>query len=161
NLGRTWPRHLDIDGLTYEGLESPDAPYAPWFARMTHYSRQPYEQLAKVLEAQGEIPLATEVRYAEREADRARPQHPWYVSAWLTLLKGTIGYGYYPQRALIVVGLLVILGAVVLRISGEGPRNHMPWGIFYSVDMLLPLFRLREKHYQVDIAGGWRYYFYV
>jgi hypothetical protein len=160
HLGASWPDVLEIDGLTYEGLESVGDPPGPWFAKLNRYSRQPYAQLAKVLEAQGEIVLATDVRYAEREADRARPQHPWFVSAWLTLLKWMIGYGYYPQLAILWIVLLVALGALVLRVSGEGPKHHMPWGLSYSFDVLLPGIRLREKHYQVDIASKWRYYFY-
>jgi hypothetical protein len=159
-LGASWPDLLEIDGLTYDGLDRPDDDYAPWFAKLWRYSRQPYQQLANVLEAQGEIARATEVRFAEREADRARPQHPFYVWAWLTLLKGMVGYGYYPQYAFIWVVFFVALGASVLRVSGEGPKNHMPWGITYSFDTLLPGIRLRESNYQIDIAGRWRYYFY-
>jgi hypothetical protein len=54
----------------------------------------------------------------------------------------------------------VILGAIVLRVSGHGPKNAMPIGLSYSFDMLLPVIRLREKHYAIDLAGPARYYFY-
>ena len=37
----------------------------------------------------------------------------------------------------------------------------MPWGISYSFDMLLPIVRLRDQHYSVDLEGWPRYYFYV
>ncbi len=53
-----------------------------------------------------------------------------------------------------------MLGVIVLRVSGEGPRNHMPYGIAYSFDLLLPLVRLRELHYQIDLQGWAAYYFY-
>jgi hypothetical protein len=36
----------------------------------------------------------------------------------------------------------------------------MPYGIAYSVDMLLPIIRLRQLHYEIDLAGWMRYYFY-
>jgi uncharacterized protein YjbI with pentapeptide repeats len=159
-LAASWPDLIEIDGLTYDGLDRPDDDHAAWFARIKRYSRQPYEQLATVLQAQGEIAQATEVRYAEREADRTRPQQPRHIFFWLTLLKYMIGYGYYPYYALAWVAAFVLLGALVLRISGEGARNHMPWGFSYSFDVLLPVIRLRESHYNIDIAGRARYYFY-
>jgi hypothetical protein len=73
-----------------------------------------------------------------------------------------IGYGYRPWRALYWVIGLTLLGAIILRKSGEGPRNHMPIGLAFSFDMLLPIVRLREKHYtDVDLQPGFvRYYFY-
>jgi hypothetical protein len=54
-----------------------------------------------------------------------------------------------------------LLGVVVLKVSGEGPRNRMPVGASYSFDMLLPIVQLRPKHYDIDLAGWPRYYFYV
>jgi hypothetical protein len=39
----------------------------------------------------------------------------------------------------------------------------MPVGIAYSVDMLLPIIKLRECHYDIDFEGQFRparYYFY-
>ena len=32
--------------------------------------------------------------------------------------------------------------------------------VFYSLDMLLPIIRLREEHYNFDLTGGAAYYFY-
>lgn len=159
-LAASWPGLLEIDGLSYEGLDRPEDDHGPWLAKIRPYSRQPYEQLAKVLQAQGEIARATEVHFAEREADRTRPRQPWYIFAWLTLLKWMIGYGYYPYYSIAWIVLFVVLGALVLRVSGEGPKHHMPWGLSYSFDVLLPVIRLRDSHYQIDIPSNWRYYFY-
>jgi hypothetical protein len=39
------------------------------------------------------------------------------------------------------------LGVFVLKVSGEGRRLRMPYGVAYSFDMLLPVTRLRDKHY--------------
>ena len=36
----------------------------------------------------------------------------------------------------------------------------MPFGLFYSFDLLLPIIRLREMHYDIDLKGNARYYFY-
>jgi hypothetical protein len=172
-LSDAWPRDLRIVGLTYDGIAydvsgDPDDEIANvhndfkgWFARQGN-SRQPYEQLANVLQARGEIETATAVRYAEREHDRVRAWHDnrLDIYGWLTLLKGVIGYGYYPYRSIWWVFGFVFLGVVVLRASGEGPRNHMPIGVSYSFDMLLPIVRLRDQHYDVDLQSWPRYYFY-
>ena len=53
------------------------------------------------------------------------------------------------------------VGVLVLRISGQGSAHGMPYGIAYSLDMLLPIIRLRESHYDFDLAGWARYYFYL
>jgi hypothetical protein len=72
-----------------------------------------------------------------------------------------IAYGHYPLWAAIPAIFLIIAGAVVLRVSGEGVRNAMPFGLAYSFDMLLPIIKLREKHYEIDLRGWPRYYFYM
>ena len=40
-------------------------------------------------------------------------------------------------------------------------RNKIPWGIAYSLDMLLPIIKLRDMHYEIDLSGWARYYFYA
>jgi len=139
-LSDAWPDSLDIVGLTYDGIEDTDDDFHAWFERQ-NYSRQPYEQLATVLQARGEIEMATKVRYAERERDRDRSyfEQRWHIYAWLTLLKGAIGYGYYPYLSLIWVVVFVLVGSIVLFISGEGRRNGLPYGVSYSFDLLLPI----------------------
>jgi len=160
-LGDRWPSEMDIDGLTYEGLHTVGDDHVPWFNKVKRYSRQPYQQLANVLQAQGDVERATAVRFAERDRDRSRPEQPWYIAGWLGLLKWMIGYGYYPYYSLIWIVVFVGLGALVLRWSGEGRRNNMPVGLSYSFDMLLPVIRLRDRHYQMDLHGWARYYFYA
>ena len=125
------------------------------------YSRQPYEQLATVLQTQGEIGSATAVRYFARDREHERREATDPVRLWLRLLDLVVGYGYYPQNTFRWAAGFVVLGALVLRIFGEGPKNGMPFGFAYSFDMLLPLVRLREKHYSIDLAGPARYYFYI
>src|SRR5262249_55933728 len=56
--------------------------------------------------------------------------------AWLTTLKWAIGYGHRIERALGWTIGLMFLGAIVLRISGEGPKHGLPVGLSYSFDML-------------------------
>ena len=158
-LARGWPAVLEIDGLTYRDIGEPGDDFRGWLDRkLRRYSYQPYEQLAGVLQAQGNNEAATAVRYAARDRERSEKTGPFVV--WLTLLDWVIGYGYYPYLAgLLAIGL-VFAGAFALRVSGEGPRNAMPFGFSYSFDTLLPIVRLRERHYQIDLRGWVRYYFY-
>ncbi len=82
----------------------------------------------------------------------------------MTLLNSTIGYGYGYRyfRTLYWMIALVIFGAAVLRISGQGRANKMPWGLSYSLDHLLPIIELRKYHYdQIQLTGWARYYFYL
>jgi hypothetical protein len=37
----------------------------------------------------------------------------------------------------------------------------MPDGIAYSLDMLLPIMKLREGHADIDLKGWARYWFYL
>jgi len=129
------------------------------YALLEPYSPQPYEQLASVFQTYGDTANAIAIRYAGRT--RERQKSTGIQRAWLTALDLVIGYGYYPQRAILWALGLVGLGAVVLRLSGAGPINHMPFGVAYSFDMLLPLVKLRERHYQIDLVGWPRYYFYA
>ena len=164
SLSDPWPNKLDLNGLTYRNLDRLTSrssgivrnDFNRWFDKLLQYSRQPYEQLATVLQTQGDIGSATDVRYSARERER-RDATGW-VWLWLTLLDLVVGYGYYPQYTFGWAAVFVIIGAVVLRIFGEGPKNGI--GVAYSFDMLLPLVRLREKHYTIDLAGPARYYFY-
>ncbi len=86
----------------------------------------------------------------------------------LSLLMVVIGYGYGQGyfRALLWVAGLVALGTVFLCISGERKKHKVLYGLpstaFYSLDMLLPIVRLREKHYtDVDLTTFAKYYFAV
>ena len=80
---------------------------------------------------------------------------------WLAIQKRLIGYGYRVHWAAAWVALVWLLGIVVLALSGENKRNNIPWGFSYSLDMLLPVIKLRDKHYDIDLDGWARYYFYA
>jgi hypothetical protein len=159
SLSDTWPNKLDVGGLTYRRVASVSKDFQDWFNRLEHYSPQPYEQLAIALQNQGNGELARAVRYAAR--DRERRESSGWTRAWLTVLDWVIGYGYYAYRSVGWALILVFLGAIILRLSGQGPKNRMPIGLTYSFDMLLPIIRLRDKHYEIDLQGPARYYFYA
>ena len=152
-LADAWAPKLELDGFTYRSAGAADQ-FKDWFGRLEHYAPQPYEQLASVIQSQGHSALATEIRYSGRERERSEATDGAW--AWLTTLKWLIGYGYYPYYAMGWAIGLVIVGALVLRVSREGPPDI----ISYSFDMLLPIIRLRESHFQIDLKTWARYYFY-
>ena len=164
-----WPKRVDLSGFTYQqfgGLETeedmasrPAEWWEGWLAKHEQYSPQPYEQLASVLRKFGYEQKAYDILYAGKNRNRA--ESPWPTRLWLTMHWALIGYGLRLHRALGWTLLLILLGAGVLRISGEGPRNRMPYGIAYSFDLLLPIVKLREHHYNIDLHGWSRYYFYA
>lgn len=164
NPSDSWPRRVDQRGLTYKGLRdirmAQDEPFEPWLDRQNQYSRQPYEQLAQIFQTFGMNERAAEIRYAGRDRERRDPATGWWHRAELTGLKWTIGYGYYPMFAAAWAIGLLLLGAAVLRVSGQGPANRMPFGLTYSFDTLLPIITLRDDNDRVILTGWVRYYFY-
>jgi hypothetical protein len=157
DLADAWAPGLDLDGFTYRGAGAAEE-FEGWFSRLDHYAPQPYDQLASVVQSQGNSRLATAIRYLARERERSEAtDRAW---AWQTTLKWVIGYGHYPYFATLWVIGLVMAGAIILRVSGEGPRKGMPYGLAYSFDMLLPIIQLRKRHSEIDLQGWPRYYFY-
>jgi hypothetical protein len=57
-------------------------------------------------------------------------------------------------------GNQLVASSLVQQSPLEAQINGMPYGFAYSFDMLLPLIKLRERHYSIDLAGWPRYYFY-
>jgi hypothetical protein len=175
-LRTSWPNKLDLNGFTYHnlgGLSEPDDPdpminrpaewFEGWLRKQASYSPAPYQQLASVLREQGKPDTADEVLYDGKQRERAQSSPLRYIG--LTLYKGFIGYGYYLfWSGYWALGLLAA-GTLMLWLSREGWRvschYNFIYGIVYSFDMLLPLIRLRERHYQIDLTGWVRYYFYI
>ncbi len=80
------------------------------------------------------------------------------------MLRMTIGYGYGWRYfwALGWVAFFTLLGTGILRWENERLNDSKKLGFWYSFDMLLPIIRLRERHYKVDLSNKWvRSYFYV
>ncbi len=178
-----WPRHLVLDGLSYQRLapsqerpganmaERPEAWLTCWLELQAVYSPQPYDQLAATLTTMGYREKAAAILYASNE--RALATEPrWEKRLILWLDKALIGYGYRPYRAIGWVGFLVLVGALMLVVDSQYKKiaaiDQEPsrWSVAfdcvgYSFDMLLPIIRLRERHYGVDLDGPARYYFYA
>jgi hypothetical protein len=171
DLPDAWPPRIDLSGFAYRNLggrtaaqQAPmaDRPvnwFVTWLGKQDPYAPAPYEQLATVLRNGGRPRAADEILYAGKERERA--QATFLHRAWLTTIGALIGYGYHLEWAVVWAAGFILAGIAVLRFSGQGPRNQMPFGIAYSFDLLLPIIRLREKHYQIDLEGWPRYYFYL
>jgi hypothetical protein len=129
--------------------------WTDWLRR-GQYSAQPYEYIASTFLKMGYEDKAQDILYARKNRQLETTPFPENIKLWLERV--LIGYGYHSYASVWVMGF-VILGAIVLRLSGEGSRNKMPYGLAFSFDMLLPIVKLREYHYSVDLKGWARYYF--
>jgi hypothetical protein len=166
----SWPAALELDGFRYEQLGGHDAEgeadmaarpsswWVDWLAREQHVSPQPYEQLASVLRRLGYKDRANDILYEGKNRERSKARGSERL--WLLLQWALIGDGHRMSRSLWWVAAFLFLGVAVLRFSGEGRRNDMPFGFAYSLDMLLPIIKLRDAHYKIDLRGWPRYYFY-
>lgn len=143
-----------------------------WLAKDETYSPQPYQQLASVLRVAGHAEKADDILYASKERERSNAKG--IRLAGLTLLKVVIGYGYGYRYfySLAWMAVLVLVGVGVLRLADEQKKQQIadeqknqkiPVGFWYSLDMALPIIRLREAHYEeVDLVSRpARIYFYA
>jgi uncharacterized protein YjbI with pentapeptide repeats len=172
DMVKSWPPRRHLEGFTYRALcsdpSSSDDECKPkaasnslktWLAE-ERTVQQPYEQLAAVLTHAGLHDEAAAVQFESREVE-------WNAShglrwLWLAILRYTIGYGYYPWYLAIWAFVLITVGVVWINVSGTVRDNDLEWcGIFYTIDMFLPLVRLEERHYtDVYLEDGEKLYFY-
>jgi len=165
-----WPEHLKLTGFTYQELESFDTDreidiatrpaqwWEKWLKKQEGYSPQSYEYLAATLSKLGHQDTAKHILYAGKERERELAPFPEKIELWFQRV--FIGYGYRVYYSLFWVAGFIVVGAIILRLSRQGPDNKMPYGIAFSFDMLLPVVKLREYHYKIDLKGWVRYYFY-
>jgi len=103
----SWPTHgnLRLDGFVYKRFSGQDSPRAwrdrlDWLARHKGFAPQPYRQLAKVLRDVGDDTGARHVLFAMERIRRQKEDRGRLARAWSGVLRCTVGYGYYPGRAL-------------------------------------------------------------
>ncbi len=175
----SWPPELqlEMEGFTYDrlgglqagGKEMPHQRgsewYVDWLALDQSYSPQPYKQLADVLETSGHEFMANDILFAGRNRE-LKESWPHNKLKWLGLsaLGATIGYGYGWRYFLSVLWIVAFtaIGCLVLRCEPNRPNKTERLGFWYSLDMLLPVIRLREEHYKVDLSNTYvRRYFYI
>jgi hypothetical protein len=170
DLPESWPEIIEIEGFKYSWLGGFAAAEVhsmanreiswmkEWLERQNNYSPQPYEQLGKVLREAGHKGKADEILYAGRERERnVSKRCHWF---WLTVENLFIGYGYRLSNLLCWFLVLIASGMWVLKLQGQGSAYNMDYGFSYTLDMLLPLIRLNEVHYSIQLFGFAKYYFY-
>ena len=178
----SWPDHLELEleGFTFNhlagpGLNGQEMPhqrgsdwFVDWLKADETYSPQPYRQLAGVLRTAGLEEMANDILFASRERTRKESSSS-VKGAILWVLKNVIGYGYGGRIfwALAWIGGFVAAGTLILYFSKERSRHYILRDrfvdcAFYSLDMILPLIHLRERHYYaVDLITWIKYYFYI
>ncbi|VVN47231.1 hypothetical protein [Pseudomonas fluorescens] len=172
---QAWPQALNIQGFKVRTLrvvsvpgienEPPEKWIPKWLEHGTNqnFTFQPYKEISGMLRNTGNEAAAVFVEYAARERQRlvACKNHDITSCAVLTASKVLIGYGYFIQWSLLWSVAFVLLGAWIFRNTPESKSANMPIGITYSFDMFIPLIRLRESNYKIEIKGLARYYFYL
>jgi hypothetical protein len=152
-----WPL-CRLDGCQYQALEArPDVDVndrLKWVGHdpdPDHYSPQPYTQLMEFYRQEGRDRDARRVAY-ERERWRLG-QLGLPGKAWNGFLRWTVGYGYKPLRALGLLVVLVVIGALVFSsFHSDGDlkavkEDHPPFvASIYTLDRLIPVvsFGLRD-----------------
>jgi hypothetical protein len=134
------------------------------------YRRQGNEQAARAVAINKERARRTAI--AEQQAHLAKNlSMPFsYLrflrcvtqQAWSAALRGTIGYGYRPARALIPLVVLILVGSLLfdiayptlLRPMKSNSTESSDFNSFrYTVDLLLPVANFKQRDYFV--ASGW------
>jgi hypothetical protein len=174
DLRNSWPDKLDLNGFSYRNLRGIAGEHDPminrtakwfegWLGKQAPYAPAPYQQLASVLREQGFPDTGDEVLYAGKQREQAQSSSLRYIG--LTASKWFLGYGYHLFWSVYWAFGFLVVGTFMLWFSGEGWRvsrhYNLIYGVIYSFDLLLPIIRLRERHYQIDLKGWVRYYFYL
>jgi uncharacterized protein YjbI with pentapeptide repeats len=167
-----WPDKLEIVGFTYSrlgGLASGKSHSMikkdiigrkEWLNKQKSYSPQPYVQLGKILREAGYKNMANDILFESKKRER-RETSSWLNWLNLTLQYFFVGFGYRISFTFFWAIALTLIGAFVLKSTGQGLSNNMPYGFSYSLDMLLPVIKLNESHYDIILKGIAKYYFYI
>jgi uncharacterized protein YjbI with pentapeptide repeats len=176
-----WPPQMDLGGFTYQTLGSRSIDLrehlssdiarrtkgwwaAHWLPKGAQFNPQPYDQLASVLKQLGQQRTANDVLFERADQERLEAQSSvsqWPQSFGLYVHRESIGYGYRVWRAVPWALAFVFIGITILHFSGESRRLHLGSGAIYSFDMLLPVIKLEENNYKLQLRSGVRHYFYA
>ena len=166
------PTNLFMDGFVYQHISAGPKKAKcrlDWLALQKDFSPQPYRQLAKVLADDGDEGGARDVLV---EMERKQRKEGWLSEGWSMVLEVTVGYGYYPWRAIWGLGALTGLGWIIYRraqLAGAMTpsakedreyyvQNHAPpphcvgfSPFVYSLENSLPLVKLGQAdHWQPE-----------
>ena len=177
----TWPDDLkwEFDGFTYDYLggfvaDTQDMPhkrgsdwFVNWLAKDESYSPQPYRHLARVLRNAGYEGMADDILFENRVRERKESNFREFKWWGLWLLQVTIGYGYgrWMFLALFWAAIFVLFGTLLLSWKEKekqlGFWYNFRYDFWYSLDMFLPIVRLRERHYERNLKEITQTYFYI
>ncbi|MBQ0980678.1 hypothetical protein [Micromonospora sp. M61] len=111
---------VEVEGLTYSGQPRP-ASLRRWLTLLREetprYSAQPYQQLAAAYRSAGHDRDARTILIAQRRDQLQRAGLSAAEHAWGRLIGITLGYGYQPWRALLLL-LATLAVAVALSVVG-------------------------------------------
>lgn len=182
-----WPEQgrLCLDGLVCDALGAEDRTprdarrRLAWLRRQREFQPQPYEQLAQVLAAMGQVEQAKRVLIGMAR-DRHGQERPRSIRAvgsalrwlWRWVRWAVLGYGYRPWRAM---GWPVVLWAAGWAVFWQAqlreqmeqvgaPGNGMRTMVApaYSLDVMLLIIELHQEAYWLPRSGTWqRWYFWI
>ncbi len=175
-----WPQrgNLLLDGFFYGRIPSEGridvTTRLEWLGLQpgTPFRRQPYLQLARVLresgDSDGALRVLEQMEQLRRRSEKHGPVGHLWSSIWSWMLKGSIGYGYRPGRAIWLIILLSALGWMVYgsnyqagtmvptdkdaynefrdpKTIGQVPPQYPSFSApIYSLENSLPLFKLGQ-----------------
>ena len=119
---------VDLDGTTYSGLPRP-LQVSGWLRVLRHhtpsYASQPYQQLAAAHRGAGNERQVREILMAQRQSQIDRRAVTGWDRIWTRLTGVTLGFGYQPWRALIVLlGVLVLSIGLAVGAGHHGALHH-------------------------------------
>jgi hypothetical protein len=174
-LLNSWPDHISFRNLLFKSFvpdfcgapscEHHQSWYRDWLSKQEgeRSSFEPYKTVVDLLLSEGQVLEANNLAIVGHDAERedAYEHGEWGRYLLLSAYRYSVGYGYQLYLVIIPIVFFTCFGALMLWATGEAKHQHMPIGLLYSFDMLLPIIRLREVHYKIDLKGCARYYFYV
>lgn len=157
--------------IVADGLRLPFSYVAQWLVS-AKFSPQEFEYVQGLFRINGQEAEGRQLGFLQKEIENARDYNEgsYFSGVALTLSRLTIGYGYYTQVSIIWALGFWAMGWAVFRsldleidIRGKDNTNYADVsGFWYSIDMLLPVIKLREKHYEFEIRKvAQRRYFYL
>jgi hypothetical protein len=118
-------RRLGADGLTYRGLPHVGETLSAWLDLLRSgtptYAAQPYQQLAAACRAAGHDRDARRVLMQQRRDQLQRSTNTVSERVWTRTTGLTLGYGYQPWRALVLLMLVAATSvALAVGVGGSG-----------------------------------------
>ncbi|MEV5707341.1 hypothetical protein [Actinoallomurus sp. NPDC052274] len=153
-----WPAETLLTGFSYDSFDTPlsATDRVAWLDGAAGYQPQPYEQLAAVYRRLGQDADARTVQLARQR--RRRRTLPRWLALWGVVQDWTVGYGYRPQRAVLWLAGLLLIGAAAfgahhpppLKVGEAPPFNP----VLYTLDLLLPIIGFGQE--SAYAPRGWQ-----